>query len=123
MTEKELSEKYPQAIKMCGSKHMPRMMPKEVTEALLDAFWHQRENKDMIALCEDVKMRLDGIFTDKTCTKDGDILYGTLVNLYGTCGGAPRTGWIEEKDVISQIIETLDDGIKSYKECIEIYGE
>ena len=97
--------------------------PKEVTEALLDAFWHQRENKDMIALCEDVKKRLDGIFTDETCTNDGDILFGTLVNLYGTYGGAPRTGWIEEKEAIPQIIEALDEGIASYKQCIEIYGE
>lgn len=91
---------------------------KQVLNAILDSYWYNRNKEYMIEVCEDVKNRLlNGEY--RTPTEEGHIINGILTLLYGDYGTSPRYGWIENKLLIPEFIEVLDDFIKECKDCIE----
>ena len=84
--------------------------PGTVLQGMLYAFWYNRDEKHMLALAQEIKNRIDGKFGG--WTEDGNIVFGTLVCLYGDYGTSPRSGWIESKAVKEACYITLDDFIE-----------
>lgn len=84
---------------------------KEIVRSIIDSFYYNRDDKDVIMLCEEVKDRICAY--NVNCTDDGDIFYGMLVLLYGEYGTSPRTGWLESDD--KEIIEIINEEIEILK--------
>ena len=84
---------------------------KEIVKSIIDSFYYNRNDEDVIMLCEEVKDRICAY--NANCTDDGDIFYGMLVLLYGEYGTSPRTGWMESDD--KEIIEIINEEIEILK--------
>ena len=85
--------------------------------SLLSSFDYNRTDEWMIELCEEVKKRIQ---REKVkWSDDGDIIYGAIVEMYGNCGTSPRIGWIEEEEIILDLIQVLDEEIQSSRWALE----
>lgn len=85
--------------------------------SLLSSFGYNRTDEWMIELCEEVKKRIN---REKVkWSDDGDIIYGAIVEMYGNCGTSPRSGWIEEEEIIPDLIQVLDEEIQSSRWALE----
>lgn len=85
--------------------------------SLLSSFGYNRTDEWMIELCEEVKKRIQ---REKVkWSDDGDIIYGAIVEMYGNCGTSPRSGWIEEEEIIPDLIQVLDEEIQSSRWALE----
>ena len=88
-----------------------------VRDIIRAIFWSYAYNRDigyMVDLCQEVLERVHGAHISSRWTDDGNILYGTIVLLWGNYGTSPRGGWLEEHihDIGSCIMELIDE----YKE-------
>ena len=61
-------------------------------ENILVAFWYNRSIRNMKALCEEIRNRIE----KKDCkhTDDGDVLYSVIILMFGEYGTSPRSGWL-----------------------------
>lgn len=93
--------------------------PKEIIRAMVDSYGYNRDNEYMIKVCEEVKKRLKEEADITDWTDEGNIIYGTLVCLYGDYGTSPRVGWLydEDKKIVDEIIEEINEEIE---ECFKV---
>ena len=88
----------------------------KIIESIFNSFAYNRDFRDMIELCEEVRDRVNR-FHSSYYTDDGNIIYGFIVLLYGEYGTSPRSGWLLDKtDEITGIIDNLMDGYKILEE-------
>lgn len=88
----------------------------KIIEAIFNSFAYNRDFRDMIELCEEVRDRVNR-FHSSYYTDDGNIIYGFIVLLYGEYGTSPRSGWLlDNTDEITGIIDNLIDGYKILEE-------
>ena len=89
---------------------------KEIIRAILSSYGYNRADEYMINVCKEVKSRLRKTDTWTDRTDDGNIIYGTLVCLYGEYGTSPRSGWFdgESKKIVEEIIKEIDTAIEEY---------
>ena len=93
-----------------------------VLNAILTSFQYNYDKSYLIKVAEDVKNRLqNGPYM--TPTEEGHIIMGTLVCLYGDYGTSPRYGWFENKLLIPEFINILDEFIDKMKEMIDLYED
>ena len=79
------------------------------------SLFYNRETEYIVKLLEEVIERLKEPCKRSTqWTDGGDILYGTLVIMYGDYGTSPRSGWIDE-DIKKDIIKVFEDELKEYQ--------
>ena len=78
-------------------------MGDEIT-AIITAIWYNRENEYMKEVCKELKNRI----LNRGCehTDDGDIIYNTIILLFGEYGTSPRSGWLT-KIKPEQVIEVI----------------
>lgn len=86
---------------------------KEIIRAILSSYGYNRVDEYMINVCKEVKSRLRKTDTWTDRTDEGNIIYGTLVCLYGEYGTSPRSGWFdgESAKIVEEIIEEIDEVI------------
>lgn len=87
---------------------------KRLMQALLASLGYNRDEEDVLAVCEELKKRFNKISCE--WSDDGNVIYGTFIYLYGDYGTSPRSGWMsntEGEKYISEIIEALDEEIQS----------
>lgn len=88
---------------------------KEIIRALLTSYIYNRDDGYMIEVLYEVKKRLEKD-SSVNYTDDGNIIYGTLVCLYGDYGTSPRSGWFYAVDnrIVKEIIEEIDEYLKDH---------
>lgn len=94
----------------------------EELEFFVDSYttslYYNRDTEDVVKLLEEVIERLKEPYKYSTVwTDDGNILYGTLVLMYGDYGVSPRAGWID-KEIMKDIIKIFEEILKEYKEIL-----
>lgn len=89
----------------------------------LTSLYYNRETEYIVKLLEEVIERLKEPHKFSTSWSDGgNILYGTLVLMYGDYGTSPRGGWIDE-EIKKDIIKVFEEELKEYKEILFIEEE
>ena len=78
---------------------------KSFTYSLLVTFEYNRDDREMKALCEEIKRRLSNM--DAIWTDDGNLIYGALVIAFGEYGTSPRSGWFPS-EIPSIIIDEIN---------------
>ena len=78
----------------------------EIVEAILYSFRYNREDDYMLKLLDEVEDRVDGTWKIQW-TDDGNILFGSLVLLFGDYGTSPRSGWVEDHWIKEKIKEKI----------------
>lgn len=91
--------------------------PKEILDALITSYYYNRDIKDLIQVLEEVQKRLKKYST--AWTDDGNLIYGTLILLYGDYGTSPRAGWFEDTEAEAEILESIKQQIEEYKELLK----
>lgn len=93
--------------------------PKEILHALVTSYYYNRDDADMIETLEEVQKRIKKY----SCrwTDDANIIFGTLILLYGDYGTSPRGGWFDDQKAKEEILEAVKQEIKELKERIEIH--
>lgn len=85
---------------------------KEIVLAMLTSYGYNRDDEYLVRVCEEVKRRVNKENFTYFHTDEGDIIYGTLVLLYGDYGTSPRSGWIENKQIVEEIIKGIDEELE-----------
>lgn len=83
----------------------------QVLDALIGAYSYNMDDDTMILLyCE-----LIDRFKRKNCdwTEEGNIVYSTMVILFGDYGTSPRTGWFNEEEIVKDCIRLLEEEAKT----------
>ena len=86
---------------------------------MVTALYYNRETDDLIETLVEVKRRILREECTLPWTDDGNIIFGTLILLYGNYGTSPGGGWFEDKKAKAEILEELDKEIQEYKEALE----
>lgn len=76
-----------------------------ILDNLLTAIAYNRDESQMIDLCNECIKRLKG--EPAEWTDDGNIVFGFLTYSYGDYGTSPRGGWIDDPDFKAKFISTL----------------
>lgn len=94
-----------------------------IISAIFDSYLYNRADNYMVELCEEVLERVRGLHNGNY-TDEGNIIYGTIVILYGDYGTSPRSGWILP-DNINKVTECIEHLAERYKEMevIDYYEE
>lgn len=83
---------------------------KEIVIAMLVSYGYNRDKEYTIRVCEEVKKRVAREpIKPIRWTDEGNIIYGTLVLLYGDYGTSPRSGWFEDEQIVKEIINGIDE--------------
>lgn len=89
-----------------------------VLHAMLSSFWYNRATESIISLIREVLLRVQNLDNGSEWTDDGNILFGTLVLMFGNYGVSPRAGWIDleyKQDLVNELQEELNE----YKGILE----
>ena len=89
---------------------------KEIVIAMFVSYGYNREKEYMIRVCEEVKKRV-AREPNKPIrwTDEGNIIYGTLILLYGDYGTSPRSGWFENEQIVKEIINGINEVLEELK--------
>lgn len=84
----------------------PEKLAPEVLRSMLTALEYNRSSRDITNLFRELKTRMKGIFTQ--WTDDGNIVYGTLVVMFGDYGTSPRSGWFGSNRLKEELVKELE---------------
>ena len=87
---------------------------KVIVVAMLVSYGYNREKEYMIRVCEEVKKRVIRKPSIRW-TDEGNIIYGTLILLYGNYGTSPRSGWFENEQIVKEIIDGINEVLEELK--------
>lgn len=88
-----------------------------VVYAMLSSFWYNRSTESIISLIKEVISRVNKNY-ETEWTDDGNILFGTLVLMFGDYGVSPRAGWIDE-EYKQGLLKELREDLKEYEGILE----
>ena len=88
------------------------MSAEDILMALFDSFYYVRE--DIIPICIEVKNRILKI--NCTHTDEGNIIFSTLVLLYGDYGIGPYLGWFHDEELEKRFVDFIDSYINLMEE-------
>ena len=83
----------------------------KVLDALTGAYSYNIEDEAM----ELLYLELIDRFNCKDCvwTEEGNIVYGTMVILFGEYGTSPRSGWFTDETIVRDCVRWLEDQVKA----------
>lgn len=96
----------------------------KVLHSMLCNLQYMRNNVHMLSVCIALKDRLRNKdnFVSYEVNWDVDMIYGTMVYMFGNYGVAPRSGWLEY--IIPRALdEVIDQEIKDIKGLIKFTEE
>ena len=76
-----------------------------ILDGLLGSLSYNRDDEHIFNLYDELVKRFKQ--QDVEFTDDGDIVYGTMVMIYGDYGTSPRTGWFYDKDIPDRCAQFL----------------
>lgn len=78
----------------------------KVLDALTGAYSYNMDDDDMQLLY----LELIDRFKRKDCvwTNEGDIVYSTMVIIFGDYGTSPRSGWFYDKTIVEDCVRLLE---------------
>ena len=88
--------------------------------SILSSLGYNRTPEDVIGVIKELISRVEG--KEALWSDDGNIIYGTLVMLWGNYGVSPRAGWID-KDVKGEVLLTLRKELEDYQRSLRLWKE
>ena len=82
-----------------------------VLDALTGSYSYNIDDHAMELLYRELIKR----FNSENCpwTDEGDIVFGTMVILFGEYGTSPRSGWFYDKTIVKDCVRWLEDELKA----------
>ena len=82
-----------------------------VLDALTGSYSYNISDLEMELLYSELINR----FNRKDCawTDEGDIVYGTMVILFGEYGTSPRSGWFTDETIVKNCVSWLENELKA----------
>lgn len=92
-----------------------------IIDGMLFGVWYSRSNRYTMEIINELKDRINGIFTAprKVTADECDLLYSTLVYIYGDYGTSPRTGWIYE-EMKPAVLKAIDSWVNDMSNALKL---
>lgn len=93
------------------------MTPRKILNALITSYFYNRDTEDVLKMLDELQMRIKNYYC--VWTDDVNIIFGTLILLYGDYGTSPRGGWFDDQKAKEEILDEIKRIIKEYEETLE----
>ena len=92
------------------------MTPKKILNALITSYFYNRNTEDVLKMLDELQKRIKKNYC--VWTDDVNIIFGTLILLYGDYGTSPRGGWFDDQKAKEEILDEIKRVIKEYEESL-----